>query len=73
MKLYQAKKLDDPVEMAFKKAYRRMNSKARRKIISQSDFYHWSELARKKRDECYKGIITLGEYVEWLDKDITKA
>lgn len=69
MKLYQAKKQDDPVEMAFKKAYRRMNSKARRKIISQLDFYHWSELARKKRDKCHEGIITLGEYVAWLEGD----
>lgn len=72
MKLYQAKKQDDPVEMAFKKAYRRMDSKARRKRIPQSEFYHWSEQARKKRDECHEGIITLGEYVAWLDGDKTK-
>lgn len=69
MKLYQAKKQDDPVEMVFKKAYRRMNSKARRKIISQSEFYHWSEQARKKRDVCHEGTITLGEYERWLDGD----
>lgn len=69
MKLYQAKKQDDPVEMAFKRAYRRMNSKARRKIITQSEFYNWSEQARKKRDDCHEGIITLGEYVTWLDGD----
>lgn len=69
MKLYQAKKQDDPVEMAFKKAYRRMDSKARRKRIPQSEFYHWSELARKKRDECYEGIITLKEYRIWLEAD----
>lgn len=70
MKLYQAKKQDDPVEMAFKKAYRRMNSKARRKIISQSEFYYWSEQARKKRDECHEGIITLGEFKNWLENDM---
>lgn len=69
IKLYQAKKQDDPVEVAFKKAYRRMNSKARRKIISQSNFYHWSEQARKKRNECHESIITLREFEDWLSGD----
>lgn len=69
MKLYQAEKGKDEIYVAFQKAYRRMNSKARTKRISQSDFYDWSEQARKKRDECHEGIITLGEFERWLKRD----
>ncbi|MEG1889235.1 MAG: DUF6076 domain-containing protein, partial [Lachnospiraceae bacterium] len=69
MKLYQAEKGKDEIYVAFQKAYRRMNSKARTKRISQSEFYDWSEQARKKRDDCHQGIITLGEFRIWLDGD----
>ena len=69
VKLHEASKADDKVYQAYLKAYRRMNSRARQKKISQTQFYEWSEKARTKRDKCNNGEITFYEYKKWLDKD----
>lgn len=66
MKRYQAEKENDEVYTAFKKAYRRMNSRTRNKKMTQSAFLEWSTEARKKRDDCTNGVITFEGFLEWL-------
>ena len=67
MQKYKAKISGNEIYIAYNKAYRRNNSRVRNKKMSQSDFFEWSEQARNKRDECYNGTITLGEFQQWLN------
>ena len=65
---YKEKIKDDPIYTAYNKVYKRNNSRVRNRIMSQTDFLSWSEEARKLRDECYAGKISLDDYKVWLDK-----
>jgi hypothetical protein len=65
---YKNKIKDDPVYTAYNKVYKRNNSRVRNKIMSQSDFLSWSEEARRLRDDCYAGKISLDDYKAWLEK-----
>lgn len=69
LKLHKAAKVDNPIHEAHLKAYRRMNSKARTRRISQSKFLTWSDEARAKRDACLGGELEFGEFAQWLDGD----
>ncbi|MCL2109930.1 MAG: DUF6076 domain-containing protein [Oscillospiraceae bacterium] len=72
LKLHKAAKADNPVHEAHTKAYRRMNSKARTKRITQSEFLTWSDEARAKRDLCLRGELKFEEFAGWLDADKKK-
>jgi hypothetical protein len=36
--------------------------------MKQGEFYEWAEEARRLRDECYGGKLSLDEFTEWLQK-----
>lgn len=72
IKRYQAEKSKDEIHVAFQKAYRRMNAKARTKRITQPEFFIWSEQTRKKRDDCQAGVLSFDEFKSWLDEDKRK-
>jgi len=65
---YERKVAGDPVLEAYSKAYKRFNSRARAKRMSQSEFLSWSEQARKLRDECLAGELSFEEFTAWLDQ-----
>lgn len=72
LKLHKAAKADNPIHEAHQKAYRRMNSKARTKRISQNEFLIWSDEARSKRDACLNGELPFEVFAQWLDLDKAK-
>ncbi|MFZ2539310.1 MAG: replication protein [Oscillospiraceae bacterium] len=63
MKLHQATKSEDLVYQAYQKAYRRMNSRARQRKITQTEFLSWSDEARRKRDDCSQDKLSLEVYL----------
>ena len=65
---YWDSKADDPVHIEFQKAYKRNHSRQRVGKMTQTEFYEWSEEARKKRGECEAGTLSLEEFVEWLER-----
>jgi hypothetical protein len=68
MRRYERKVAEDPVWEAYKKAYRRFNSRTRARKMTQAEFLQWSEQAARKRDECLAGDLPLEEYREWLEQ-----
>jgi len=63
---YWEGKMEDPIHVAFQKAYKRNHSRQRVGKMSQNEFYEWSEEARLKRGECEAGRLTLDEFKAWL-------
>jgi hypothetical protein len=68
IKKYKDKVKDDPVYTAYNKAYKRNNSRVRNRKMTQGEFYEWAEEARRLRDECYAGRLSLEEFRVWLAK-----
>ena len=54
---YERKVADNPILVAYSKAYKRFNSRTRAKKMTQSEFLNWSEQARKLRDDCLAGKL----------------
>lgn len=65
---WQKKRTENPVINAYSKAYKKRFAWIRYHKITKEIFYEWSEEARKMRDKCLKGEISLEEYKEWLSK-----
>ena len=68
IKKYKDKVKDNPIYTAYNKAYKRNNSRVRNKKMKQGDFLNWSEEARRFRDECYSGKMSLDDFLDWLGK-----
>jgi len=54
---YEKKVAENPILEAHKRAYRRLNSRARAKKMSQAEFLKRSSEASRKRDECMAGTL----------------
>jgi Zn-finger nucleic acid-binding protein len=65
---YSEKTKENPIYEAYNKAYKRNHSRRRKKRMSESEFWVWSEEAQAKRKMCVDGGISLKEFVEWLEK-----
>ena len=65
---YEKKVAENPVWEAYKKAYRRFNSRTRTKNMTQAEFMAWSDEAAKKRDECLGDKLPFDEFLAWLDQ-----
>ena len=65
---YEKKVSENPVWEAYKKAYRRLNSRTRAKKMTLGEFMAWSDEAAKKRDECLVGTLSFDEFVAWLEQ-----
>ena len=63
---YWESKADDPVYTEFQKAYKRNHSRRRVGTMTPSEFFEWSEEARRLRGECDAGRMTLDEFRMWL-------
>ena len=65
---YEKKVAEDPILVAYSKAYKRFNSRTRAKKMTQTEFLNWSEQARKLRDQCMAGELSFDEFVAWLEQ-----
>ena len=65
---YEKKVAENPVWEAYKKAYRRLNSRTRNKKMTQAEFLAWSDEAGRKRDECLADNLEFDDFVAWLEQ-----
>ena len=68
LRIWEKKKADTPALKAYSKAYKKRFAWIKYGKISKGAFYEWSDEARKKRELCIKGSLTLEEFRAWLDK-----
>lgn len=69
LRLYEMRKLDEPAIREYKRSYKAHNARIRYKAMTREEFNAWSIEARKRRDQCLAGEISLQEFVAWLDSD----
>lgn len=69
LRLYEMRKLEEPAIREYKRSYKAHNARIRYKAMTREEFNAWSIEARKRRDQCLAGEISLQEFVAWLDSD----
>jgi hypothetical protein len=52
---------------AYRKEYKKRFARIKAGRITEEQFHEWGERARAKKQECDEGLITLDEFVEWLE------
>ena len=68
MRIYQNKKLEDPINKPYTKAYKTRNARIRYGTMTREEFEKWSVEARERRDRCLAGLLDFSEFEEWLSK-----
>ena len=66
--LWEEKKKSDEIFKVYRREYKKRFAWIKSGKISQEGFYSWSEEARRQKELCDKGIITLDEFKDWLKK-----
>lgn len=69
LRLYEMRKMEEPAIREYKRSYKAHNARIRYKTMTREEFNAWSTEARKRRDKCIAGEISLQEFVAWLDSD----
>ena len=64
---YKQKVADNAALPLYSKYYKRYAARVKVRQIKEADFKKWKFQALVKRDECTNGIITVEEFVEWLE------
>jgi hypothetical protein len=67
LRVWEKKKKENPAFKAYSKAYKKRFAWIKYGKITQEAFYGWSEQARKMREQCANGKISLEEFKEWLE------
>ncbi len=65
---YKQKVADNAALPIYSKYYKRYAARVKVRQIKEADFKKWKFQALVKRDECTNGIITVEEFVEWLER-----
>ena len=68
MRIYQSKKLEDPINQAYTRAYKTRNARIRYGTMTREEFEKWSVEARERRDRCLAGLLDFTEFEKWLAK-----
>lgn len=66
MRLYESKKLENPIQKEYTKAYKTRNARIRYGTITRGEFEGWSKEARVMRDKALAGIISEKDFFDWL-------
>ena len=69
LRLYEKKIFSEPAIKEYKRSYKAHNARIRYGIMTREEFNAWSQEARRKRDDCVAGKLSLEEFVAWLDSD----
>lgn len=64
---YRAKIADNKAIPAYNKYYKRYAARVKARQIKEADFKKWKYQAITKRDECSDGLITLEDYIQWME------
>ena len=66
---YQSRQMKNPAAREFTRSYKAHNARVRYGTMTKDEFTAWSKEARKKRDLCTSGKLSLEDFVAWLDSD----
>ncbi len=66
---YQSRQMKNPATKEFTRSYKAHNARVRYGTMTKAEFTAWSKEARKKRDLCTGGKLSLEDFVAWLDSD----
>ena len=66
---YQSRQMKNPATREFTRSYKAHNARVRYGTMTKAEFTAWSKTARKKRDLCTNGKMSLEDFVAWLDSD----
>lgn len=72
LRLYEKKRLENPILRAYKRSYRAHNARIRYGIMTREEFNTWSQEARRQRDLCLAGDLPIEEFIAWLESDRQK-
>ena len=64
---WEKRSRNDKPFTAYRKEYKKRFARIKAGRITEEQFHEWGERARAKKQECDDGIITLDEFVEWLE------
>ncbi len=67
-RVYQKKLLGNPITRAYNRAYKTHNARIRYGTMTREEFNAWTAEAKKHRDACQNGEISLEAFEEWLKK-----
>ena len=70
---YKQKNKLNHIHIAYDKAYQKMYSRQRRKVIKKEEFFMWSEKAKNLRNKCLNSEIDLDEFLKFLNNDKIKS
>ena len=68
LRLWEKKKAENPALKAYSKEYKKRFAWIKYGKIPKEAFYEWAEEARKKRDLCVKGKISIDDFKLWLEE-----
>ena len=69
LRLYEKRKPEEPAIKEYKRSCKAHNARIRYGLMTREEFNTWSQEARRKRDDCVAGKLSLEEFVAWLDSD----
>ena len=69
VRLYEKKIFSEPAIKEYKRSYKAHNARVRYGTMTKAEFTAWSKEARKKRELCTSGKLSLEDFVAWLDSD----
>ena len=67
-RVYQKKLLGNPITRAYNRAYKTHNARIRYGTMTREEFNAWTAEAKKHRDACQAGEISLEAFEAWLKK-----
>lgn len=59
---------DDVIFRQYRREYKKRFARMKAGTMEEAHFYLWSKQAREKKAECERGVITLKEFLEWLNQ-----
>lgn len=69
VRLYEKKVFSEPAIKEYKRSYKAHNARIRYGLMTREEFDKWAAEARRKRDLCTGGKLSLEDFVAWLDSD----
>lgn len=69
---YEKKAADIPAMREYQRSYKAHNARIRYGRMTREEFTVWAEEARAKREQCQAGVLSLEDFVAWLDSDKMK-
>ena len=69
IRLYEKRMQEDPAVKEYKRSYKAHNARIRYGLMTREEFSEWSLEARKRRQLCVEGKLSLEDFVAWLDSD----